>query len=149
MVRGKGSKILSISEREGLIDEKNDLERELKNAQSPGAIGSSADRLDQNSIKMQIAKLDKEIVNGAAPKVRGATKDALKAEADALLEKIIVGMPSRYEMDNPGKCPGAVHKHMNWDRKTQAWKERFKIIMRTIEPEDPTAADIERYRKDK
>ena len=147
MVRGKGTKILSISEREGLIDEKKDLEAQVK--QQEFGRGTAAEQIDAAAIKKQVAHLDKAISDGTAPVVRGATKDRLYARAKELEAIIRKGMPTHFEMDNPGRAAGAVGKHRNWERNTHAAREEFRQIMRTLEPDDPTAVDVERWRSDK
>jgi len=143
MVRPKG-KILSISEREGLVDEKRELEGQLK--QVGVGMGTAAEQMDTGAIRRQVAHLDKAIHEGTAPAVRGVGKDRLYARAKELKEIIIKGMPTQYEMDNPGKCVGAVGKHRNWEKATHMAREEFRQIMRTLEPDDPTAVDVEQWR---
>ena len=146
MTRGKGSgkKILSISEREGLISERKDLEGNLKDA---GQYGGG--QVNTGVIKKQIDNLDKALHDGLAPKVAGIKKDALWAEAQKLKDEIMVGMPSQFEMDHPAKAPGAIHKHMNWDRKNADKIRRYKDIMRALEPDDPTAMMYDSWRREK
>jgi hypothetical protein len=146
MVRGKG-KILSIAEREGLVDERRDLNSQLK--QSEFGKGTAAEQIDTGAIKRQISRLDKGIDEGTAPSVRGATKDRMYARAKELKEIIMKGLPTRFEMENPGKAIGAVGKHRNWEKATHTAREEFRQIMKTLEPEDPTAVDIEKWRIEK
>jgi len=149
MTRGKGTgkKILSITEREGLIGDKKELEAELR-ASEYGA-GTNAAGINKEAIKKEIVRLDKEIHDGAVPKVSGIKKDALLAEANQLKEEIKVGMPTQFEMDHPAKAPGAIHKHLNWDKRNAEKIRRYKDIMRILEPQDPTAALCESWRKEK
>ncbi len=144
MVRPSSKKVLSIAEREGLIEEKKDLEAQLNNSEY-----AAAQQIDSGAIKRQVAKLDQAIHEGSAPSVRGANKDRLYARAKELKEIIVKGMPTQYEMDNPGKAIGAVGKHRNWEARTQAAREEFRQIMRTLEPDDPTAVDVEKWRNEK
>jgi hypothetical protein len=149
MTRSKG-RILSISEREALIDEKKDAEATLKDVQSGEyGVGTSGSQIDQNALKRRIDHLDKALHDGLPPKVRAKTKDELSKEAEMLRGRIQEKMPSKYEMDNPHLCPGAVRKHINWDKATQSDRERFREIMRTLEPDDPTAVDVEKLRREK
>jgi hypothetical protein len=143
MTRGKGTqkKILSISEREGLISEKKDLEGNLKDA---GQYGGG--QVNTGVIKQQIDNLDKALHDGLAPKVAGIKKDALWAEAKQLKEEIMAGMPTQFEMDHPAKAPGAIHKHLNWDKRNADKIRRFKEIMRILEPQDPTAGMYDGWR---
>jgi hypothetical protein len=146
-MRGQGKKILSISEREGLVDEKKELEGQLK--QSEFGKGTAAEQMDLGAVRSQIAKLDKAIHDGEAPSVRGANKDRLYARAKELEEIIKKGMPTQYEMDNPGRAIGAVGKHRAWERITHAAREEYRQIMRTLEPDDPTGVDVEKFRREK
>ena len=144
MTRGLSAKkkILSISEREGLISEKKDLETNLKDASQYGG-----GQVNTGVIKQQISNLDKALVEGSAPRIAGLKKDALWAEAKQLKEEIMAGMPTQFEMDHPGRAPGAVHKHLNWDKRNADKIRRFKDIMRILEPQDPTAGMYEGWRK--
>ncbi len=143
-MRGQGKKILSISEREGLVDEKRELEGQLKQVEY--GRGTAAEQMDTAAIRGQVARLDKAIHDGSAPVVRGTGKDRLYARAKELKEQIMIGMPTRYEMDNPGKCAGAVGKHRKWEQRTHVAREEYRQIMRTLEPDDPTAVDVEQWR---
>ena len=143
MTRGKGKHILSIAEREGLVSEKKDLENTLKDAQNYGSGGAG---IDSGKIKAQIASLDKGLHEGEAPRATGARKDTLAAEARQLKEEIMVGMPTQFEMDHPGKAPGAIGKHMNWDKRNADKIRRYKEIMRILEPQDPTAGMYDGWR---
>jgi len=149
MTRGKGkAKILSQGEVENIKGLKQEAESNLREAKQYG-VGTSATGIDQSKIIAEIKHYDKVLAEGVAPKVRGSVKDDMRTEAKALQEKMQQGMPTRYEMDNPGRCPGAVHKHLNWMKRNDSNVARFKEIQRTLEPEDPTATDIERLRIEK
>lgn len=143
----RGKKILSISEREGLAEEKKDLEAQLKQAEY--GKGTAAEQMDTGAIRKQVAHLDKAIHDGSAPSVRGANKDRLYARAKELEEVIKRGMPTQFEMDNPGKAVGAVGKHRAWEKMTHAAREEYRQIMRTLEPDDPTGVDVEKFRREK
>ncbi|MDP2941987.1 MAG: hypothetical protein Q8O36_00515 [Candidatus Omnitrophota bacterium] len=149
MTRGKGKQILSPSEREGLEEEKRELEVALKDAESGEYGKGTSASVDTAALKRQIARIEQALDDGKAPKVSDRTRDELVKEAEELKERIIQGMPTKYEMDHPAMCPGAVRKHLNWDKRTQKDKARYKQIMNILEPEDPTAADLEKFRKEK
>ena len=144
MTRGKGTqkKILSIAEREGLISEKKDLETNLKDASQYGG-----GQVNTGVIKQQISNLDKALHDGEAPRVAGIKKDALAEEAKRLKEEIMAGMPTQFEMDHPGRAPGAVGKHMKWNDRNDMKIRRYKEIMRMLEPDDPTAGMYDSWRK--
>jgi len=149
MTRGKGRHILSPSEREGLEDEKRELEVALRDAESGEYGKGTSAAVDTAALKRQIARIGQALDDGRAPKVYGKTRDELVKEAEVLKGRIIEGMPTKYEMDHPAMCPGAVRKHLNWDKRTQSDKIRYKEIMNILEPDDPTAADLEKFRKEK
>jgi len=149
MTRGKGkAKILSQGERESIVGLKQEAESNLREAKQYGA-GTQATGIDQSKIVAEIKHYDKVLAEGTAPKVRGSVKDEMRAEVKELQAKLQAGLPTRYEMDNPGRCPGAVHKHLNWMKRNDSNVARFREIQRTLEPDDPTATDIERLRTEK
>ena len=151
MTRGKGKQILSQSELDGLKEEKRELEAALKDAES-GEYGKgtrAAGAVDTAAMKRQIARLDKAIHDGQAPKVSGIEKDDLIKEANEIRERLKIGLPTRFEMDHPAKAPGAVGKHLNWQARNAKDIKRYREIMQTIEPDDPTATDIEKLRLEK
>ena len=151
MTRGKGKQILSQSELEGLKEEKRELEVALREAES-GEYGQgtkAAGAVDTAAMKRQIAKLDKAIHDGQPPKVSAIDKDALIKEANEIRERLKIGLPTRFEMDHPAKAPGAVGKHLNWQARNAKDLKRYREIMQTVEPDDPTATDIEKLRLEK
>ena len=144
MVRGKGTKkILSYSERQNLQDAKRDAENVLKESQEPGRSRG----VDQAAVKAEIAHLDRAIHEGSVGRIAGSAKDTMAKRAQELKEQISGGMPTRYEMDHPAKCPGAVQKHMSWDRRTAAQREEYKQIQRRLNPDAPV--NVESFREDK
>ncbi len=149
MTRGKGKQVLSPSERESLLDEKRELENALKDAESGEYGKGTSAAVDTTALKRQIAGIDQALEKGEAPKLSSQERAAMAKEAEVLKERIIQGMPTRYEMDHPAMCPGAVRKHMNWDKRTQADRARYRFIMQNLDPEDPTSADLEKFRKEK
>ena len=142
MVRGK-KRILTYAERMGLEDEKKDLTALAKEGNSEGRSRG----VDTESIKRQVAHLDREIKEGTAGRISGVSKDKMAGRSRELEDKIREGMPSRYEMDHPAKSPGAVRKHMSWDQRNKAAIKEYKDIQRRINPDAP--ANIEELRKDK
>ncbi len=143
MVRGKGRKILTYSERMGLKDQKIEAEAVLKESQTPGLSRG----VDQARVKAEIAHLDKVITEGTAPRLTSNSKDKLASEARDLKDRISEGMPTRFEMDHPAKAPGAVQKHLSWDKRNREDIQRFKEIQRSINPDAPV--NIESFRRDK
>ena len=149
MTRGKGKYILSASERQGLEDDKRELETALKDAESGEYGKGTKASVDTDAIKREISRIDHALDDGKAPKLSDTKKDELVKEAQALKERFMQGMPTRFEMDHPSRCPGAVHKHLNWDKRTAADRNRYKEIMKILDPDDPTATDIEKFRLEK
>ena len=145
--KGKAKRILTQCEVAGLKDLKKEAEGQLREVENYGA-GTSAGAIDKAKIGKEIAYLDKQIEEGKAPTVRGTSKDRLAQEARELESKFKEGLPTRYEMDHPSRCPGAVHKHLNWAKRNEQGIKRYKEIQRTLQPQDPTATDIERFRQE-
>lgn len=149
MTRGKGKYILSQSEQEGLREDKRELEVALKDAEKGEYGKGTRASVDTGTIRRQIAKIDQALHEGEAPKLSPEKRDEYAKEAAALKEKFTQGMPTRFEMDHPAKCPGAVHKHLNWDKRTAEDRARYRWLMQILEPDDPTATDVEKFRLEK
>ncbi|MHA1949987.1 MAG: hypothetical protein ACW987_08950 [Candidatus Thorarchaeota archaeon] len=148
MVRAKTRKkpvaqtqeILSVSEKEALLDQKRELEDTLREAENFGQ-GTAAEQLDKNNLKRQIARIDDEIEARSVSDPRGKTKDNLHKEVDELAEKLKEGLPTRYEMDHPAKCPGAVRKHMGWLDRNDEHIKRWRYIQRVLNPDSPRSIE--------
>jgi hypothetical protein len=149
MTRGKGKYILSSSERAGLLEEKRDLENALREAERGEYGKGTRASVDTAALRREIARIEDALQKGEAPKLTPEKREEMVKEAEMLKERITQGMPTRYEMDHPAKCPGAIQKHLNWDKRTEGDKARYRFIMKQIEPDDPTACDLEKFRKEK
>jgi DNA gyrase/topoisomerase IV subunit A len=154
MVRGKGPQAgtvefqkeaariastasLSDSEEKGLLDEKKELQAVIGEA-------SDSDRakgVDVGQIQNRIKKIDMELEKRAVEEIRGSGKDKYYREEREIEEKLVVGMPTRYEMENPHKCPGSVRKHMAWDARNKALIYRYVEIQRILRPEEPKSIE--------
>jgi hypothetical protein len=148
MVRPKAKAVeyLSNTERDVLDEQKKDFETQLKDIKEFGA-GTPAAQMDASAIQKQIKRIDKVIEEREAPKVSGSRKDELYKECEKIREILVQGMPTKYEMDHPAKCPGAVRKHLNWLRKNTTLIERHRTIQRLINPDEPMS--VEDLRKEK
>ena len=147
MVRSKGSKrSLSVGERDGIKELKQEAVATLKHAENnPGATRS----IDKERLEKEISNYDRIIADGTPKTPYGKQKDELHSRADVLAEEIQKGMPSRDQMDHPAKNPGAVRKHINWSKVNDPKIREYREIMKRLEPHDPTAGDIERFRRSK
>lgn len=148
MVRPKAKAVefLSRTERDVLDEQKKDLETQLKDIKEFGA-GTPASQMDAGAIQKQIKRIDRVIEEREPPKVSGSRKDELYKECEKIREILVQGMPTKYEMDHPAKCPGAVRKHLNWLRKNTQLIERHRTIQRLINPDEPLS--VEDLRKEK
>ena len=144
--KAKEAQFLSRTERDVLDEQKKDLETQLKDIKEFGT-GTPAAQMDASAIQKQIKRIDKVIEEGEAPKVSGSRKDELYKECQQIREILVQGMPTKYEMDHPAKCPGAVRKHLNWLRKNTKLIERHRTIQRLINPDEPES--VEDLRKEK
>lgn len=136
--------VLSENEVRSLREEKKELESTMN--QSEFGRGTAAEQIDKKALAGQIRRIDSAIQAGTAPKLGGSQKDKLASEARQLAEAIKSGMPNQNEMDNPRKNPGAIRKNQLWEKNQRGNIERWKQVMRTIEPGDPTASNVERLR---
>jgi hypothetical protein len=155
--RGKGTtatrgkplpNVMSQTEIQNLQEEKKELEHSLKEAEGYGS-GTAGEAIDKSKIKAQIAHYDREIANAGPGRMTGRTKDSLAREAKELEEQFKKNMPTKFEMDHPAKCPGAVRKHMAWlnvNEKT-GYIERYRTIQRIINP--GMEESVESLRKEK
>lgn len=148
MTRGSGKTQMPLSqgEIEGLRENKRELESVLKDKESYGK-GTPAEQLDEIQIKKEINHIERKISEGQPAKTTGLQRDRLAKEAKELEESIREGMPTRDEMMRPTRYPGAVRKHMEWDRRNRGSIERYRFIQRTLNPHNPKY--VEELRRDK
>jgi len=148
MVRAAKKHVLSTTELDNLDSEKRELEGALRDAEGYGA-GTAGASMDKDKIKSQIKHYEDEIEAGSPGKVPGRTKDSLYREEKELEARFVIGLPTRYEMNHPGKCPGAVRKHLHWlsQNEKPGYVGRYMQIQRTLRPGEEKS--IETLRKDK
>jgi hypothetical protein len=148
MTRGKGKgtkEILSRSEEDLLRAEQHDLQGALKDTEF--GIGTAAEQIDKDKIKKQIQGIDRAIAERQAPRLKGSEKDAMAKEAEEIEAELREGMPTKHEMDHPGSNPGAVRKHMSWDKRNSDKIERYRYIQKCLNPDDPRS--VENLRRDR
>lgn len=101
---------------------------------------------DKAAINGQLRRL-KTMLDTQTPKaVTGKDEDALIKENKALLDKILPGMCSQEEMR---KCPpGAVDKHVQWERQNKERIMRWKNNMLRLHAGDDSSeiANLEKHR---
>jgi len=148
MTRGKGKIPMSVSELQDIAGMKQEAEATLKHV-TEHQVSGAGEMIDKGKLKAEIARYDAILHEGAPVKVGAIRRDALSKEAAEIRAEMEKGMPTRDEMDHPARNPGAVHKHMNWEKRNLKNIERFREIQRTLEPEDPTATNYDKFRKEK
>lgn len=150
MVRAKAKpkEVLSVTELDDLKGQREELERSLREGEGYGA-GTPGEQIDTSKTKREIARISAAIIDGTPGKLTGTQKDSLEREARQLEERFLEGMPTKYEMDHPAKCPGAVRKHMKWLQRNEATGavDRYRQIQRTLRPGEEKS--IESLRKDR
>lgn len=148
MTRGSGKtkELLTPAEREGLDDQKKELEATLKEKKEYG-IGTPAQAIDEVRIKREIARIDKAKADREPPKLNGVERDKLAKEISELEGRMSVGIPSRDEMEHPEKNAGAVRKHMAWVDRNMKAVMRHKHLQRLLNPASPSG--YEHLRRDK
>ena len=141
--QAKGPKqVLSATEVETLVSEKKELEGVIRDADEAGA-GKSIDRAQ---INRQIAHVDAQIREHTPSRISGPSKDRLASESKELAEKIKQGMPTRDEMMKPSHNPGAIDKHIRWEKANAANIAQYKMIQRQLNPGDRSAGSVENLR---
>lgn len=147
MMRGKGTKVMSVQEIANIQEEKKDLQQALKEGEGYGA--GTGREVDTSVFKKQIDRFDKLLEEAKPGRLTGTQKDSLAREAKDLEEKFMEGLPTKYEMDHPAKCPGAVRKHMKWLSRFEktGMIDRYRTIQRLLNPGEELS--IERLRKEK
>ena len=124
-------------------DEKRELESTLREVES----GAGDGRVNVGAIKGEIQSLDNAIHERTAPKTTIITRDRLAAEEKELEKAIAEGMPTRDEMRRPSRNPGAVRKHLEWNKRNLDNIERYVEIQRILRPMEPKSIDVLRKEK--
>lgn len=78
------------------------------------------------------------------PPVDGAEEGRMVARSKQLLDEVLAGMPSQEEMRKAP--PGAVDKHMGWEKRNKAKILEWKNLQLRLRPGEREAANLERYR---
>jgi hypothetical protein len=139
---------MTIGERQDIAGLKAEAEATLRHAEEHNLGGQGA-MIDKGRLKAEINRYDQILHEGAPQKVRGGSKDKLAKEAESLQHEMQKYMPTREEMNHPERNPGAVQKHIQWEERNKKNIHRYKEVMRTLEPHDPTATSIDKLRRDK
>ena len=101
---------------------------------------------DKGAVKTQLRRVQQALREQSPPKLEGAQLDKVVAHGKKLEETILEGMPSSEEMrKNP---PGAVGKHMRWERKNKTAIMEWKNVQVATNQgsDDPDVANVERLR---
>lgn len=134
------TELLTPSNKTALLDQKRELEDTLKEVDNFGQ-GTSAEQLDKENIKRQIRRIDNAIESRSVPEPQGKEKDSLIRECLHLEERFKQGLPTKYEMDHPAKCPGAVRKHMAWLDRNREYIKRWRYLQNVINPDNPKSIE--------
>lgn len=101
---------------------------------------------DKGSVVRQLRKLEHQLETQTPRPFEGKEVDAAVAREKELREQLLVGMPSQEEMRK--SPPGAVGKHMDWERRNKRKLMEWKAIQLRLnhESKDPDVANFERFR---
>ncbi len=150
VMRGKKKDkyVMSLSELKGLDAERREAQATLKALdQERYGDGSAGGSIDRDKIRKEVRKYDDIIANHTPRNMRGVTKDKLANRAKELRDKIKEGMPTSNEMNDMRRNPGAPLKNLEWEKRNSKNLNEYKQTMRMLEPRDPSAASIERFRR--
>jgi hypothetical protein len=152
MVRPKAKYVLSVTELQGIKQEKKEVESTIKAMTSEGyGEGTRAKaEVDVSKLRAQSQHLDRIIAEGSPDRVSGVQKDRIAQRAAELSEQIQQGMPTREEMRNPGpRHPGAIQKNVIWEKNNLGKVLEWKQLQRQLNPNDPTSSNVESLRREK
>lgn len=101
---------------------------------------------DKSAAIQQFRRVSKTVADQTPQPPKDAAEEGrMVARSEALLADILPGMPSQEEMRKAP--PGAVDKHMAWERRNKAkileWKN---LRLRLTHGQEPEAANLERHR---
>ena len=155
MARGKGvnpmtglSRPMSEGELRDIQGQKQEAEASLKYA-TENQVGGAGASIDKSKLKAEINRYDAILQQGTPKKVAGVRKDDMVKEVERLKDEMRVNMPTRDEMDHPAKNPGAVEKHMKWEKRNLENIQKFKSLQRQIDPDNPTNTNYDLLRREK
>ena len=109
--------------------------------------GSRGSVLDKSAVEKQARHYEKLADSHTPEKLKSLDKDKLAKRASELEGKMREGMCSHDEMRNLKGNPGAPMKHLDWERRNGSNAYEYKQIMRRLEPNDPGASSIEKFRR--
>lgn len=147
MTRGQKKRILTPGEVLDIKGMKAEATEQIR--QMGVGIGTPSDNLNKARLQKQINYYERLIDEGKAPKVAVGDRDRLAAEAKGLKDKVTAAMLTRYQMDHPSKNPGVIQKQVRFMQVYKKDIQRYKEIQRVLEPNDPTAVDLEQFRREK
>lgn len=147
-MRKKEQYVMSHSELRSLKEEAQMARQSVSIAEKEqyGAGGRGAS-MDRGAALNQAKKLEELAAKHAASAARGADKDKLAKRAEELRAKLSEGMLSNDEMRDLKRHSDAPLKHLAWERRNGALAMEYKQVMRRLEPDDPGASNLERFRK--
>lgn len=128
--------LLRPHQRDEMLHEKSSLENKLKNPYIQ----------DKGVVSTQLRKLNKQLETQTPTPFKSDEIDAKVKREKELREDLLNGMPSQEEMRKAP--PGAIGKHMTWEKTKKAKLMEWKEIQLRLNPEsdDPDVANFERFR---
>lgn len=148
IMKEQAKRPLSLSELQTIQEEKTSAEQILKDANTDAGVGTAAEgAINKFEIKSQIDVLQRLLDTSTPATLTDTQKDALAKREKWLEDKLKLGIPTRYEMDKPHKCPGAVRKHMSWLDRNNRMIEEYRDIQRLLRPGEEKS--VEQLRKDR
>jgi len=132
----QGVNLLRHRQRSEMQEERDNLEKQSKNPhlQHPG------------EVVKEMRRLDKQLLTQSPKTLTPIEKDTLSRVQKELTDSIRSGMVSHEDMRrNP---PGAVHRHMQWEKANKKKIHLWKNIKIQLDPEnaDPDLSNLEMIR---
>ena len=101
--------------------------------------------LDKGEARKQLIRGRQSLVSQTPqPPVDAAEEGRMVARSRHLLDTVLTGMPSQEEMRKAP--PGAVDKHMGWEKRNKLKILEWKNLQLRLRPGEREAANLERHR---
>ena len=138
------TKVTSLFRPSQLSQNRTDLQRLEKVASDPFLLRGVSDK---EGLHKLTRRLKQALADHTPTPFAETERDAMVKRAEALKAKFTTGMPTAAEMRK--SPPGAVGKHMAWEKRNKTDILEWKYITRRLDPEneDPDLTNIEMFRR--
>ena len=141
----KKKHVLSVNEKQGLKQERQEIEASLREMDSEKFGEGTKHQVDRGKLRAEASRLEVAIREGEAGSLRGTSKDKVHKRVKELEDVIREGMLSKKDMNDPGNALC----HLNWEKRNAQAISEWKQSQRRLEPNNPNASNVEQLRRRK